>query len=125
MRIEEGIDMGVPVLKIGWETGEFESFTEDIRRNYENLGKLKPEHAIIVLRLYALHEMNDTVYRELRPDMTPRFPGSSILSREFDKPAHVMDEEEIFLTIFGGTNSQEQGLIMWQLANAISQKFVH
>lgn len=121
MKVKKGKESGIDILQISWSDGELEDLTEDIRKNYENLENLKPENAIRILRLRALDQMGDSVYRMLGSRVKCHFPGSSILSQEYDKPDNIMNEAELHHAIFGGTQSRDRGLILWQLLNAISK----
>jgi hypothetical protein len=121
MKIKKGREAGIDVLQISWNSGELENLTADIRNNRGNLENLKPENAIKILRLHALYQMGDSVYRMLGSRVKCRFPGSSILSQDNDIPDNVMSETDLHLAIFGGTQPRDRGLILWQLLNAINK----
>jgi hypothetical protein len=107
-------------LRIVWKTGEFESLKAFLPgfKDYEDLEKLGPEDATNLLKLLALREMGESAYTMLKPEETFSFKGKSILNGdEEDGP----DEEDIFLSVFGGTSSREKCLIAWHLLNAISK----
>jgi hypothetical protein len=121
MDVKKRKEFGVDVLRIRWNDGELEDLTADIRKNYENLENLKPENAIKILRLRALDQMGDSVYRMLGSRVKCHLPGTSILSQDDDIPDNIMSETELHLAIFGGTQPRDRGLILWQLLNAISK----
>lgn len=121
MKVKKGKESGIDVLQISWDDGELEDLVADVRKNYENLENLKPENAIKLLRLRALDQMGDSVYRMLGSRIKCHFPGSSILSQDDDIPDNIMSETELHLAIFGGTQPRDRGLILWQLLNAMSK----